>query len=40
VKLTAKKKASGTVCAETKAAPKVVTFTNELFSEAARAEVS
>jgi len=32
-------KASGTVCVETDVAPKVVTFTNELFEEAARAEV-
>jgi uncharacterized protein DUF4352 len=32
-------KASGTVCTETSSPPKTVTFTNELFDEAARAEV-
>ena len=32
-------KASGTVCTETKVAPKVVTFTDPAFDEAARAEV-
>lgn len=33
-------KATGTVCSETESKPKVVTFTDPLFSEAARAEVA
>ena len=33
-------KATGTVCSETDSAPRVVTFTDPLFSEAARAEVA
>lgn len=33
-------KATGTVCTETDSAPKIVTFTDPLFSEAARAEVA